>query len=251
MSEIMIIDEHYKDPRLVELYDLDSPWSEDREFYVRIAGASPKRILDLGCGTGLLCDAYAAKGHDVTGVDPSSAMLAVARRKPHGSRIEWVQSSAQDYESQKPFDLIVMTGHAFQVLLEDDDVMETLTTIRDHLAPDGTVVFESRNPQIDWASRWNYSLDIHLSDSIVRESRHFIAMNRDRMTFDLRYQFPDGTLASSSELRFLSRQEIENYLQKAGLRIDKMFGDWNQAPFDERSSDEMIFLARRALDADF
>jgi 2-polyprenyl-3-methyl-5-hydroxy-6-metoxy-1,4-benzoquinol methylase len=116
-----MVDNHYDDPRLAEVYDFDSPWSIDREFYLSLAGSSPQNILDLGCGTGLLCDAFAAKGHQVTGVDPSPAMLAVARRKPHGDKIQWMQAQAQaqSYASAKRFDLIIMTGHAFQVLLND------------------------------------------------------------------------------------------------------------------------------------
>ncbi len=76
-----MLDLHYTDPALAELYDLDSGWSVDREFYLNLAGSTPKRILDLGCGTGLLGDALAARGHEVTGVDPAAAMLEVARRR--------------------------------------------------------------------------------------------------------------------------------------------------------------------------
>ncbi len=83
-----MLDKHYKNSRLAEIYDLDSPWSIDRDFYFSLAGIPSQKILDLGCGTGLLCDAYAAEGHNVTGVDPSSAMLEVARRKPHGKKID-------------------------------------------------------------------------------------------------------------------------------------------------------------------
>ena len=148
-------DLHYEEPSLAELYDLDSGWSVDRDFYLALAGAAPQRILDLGCGTGLLCDAYAALGHSVTGADPAKAMLDVARQKPNGEKIEWVLSSAQDFRSPKRFDLIIMTGHAFQVFLEASDVLATFATMRQHLAPGGLIVFESRNPAIDWPARWN------------------------------------------------------------------------------------------------
>jgi ubiquinone/menaquinone biosynthesis C-methylase UbiE len=39
-----------------------------------------KRALDVGCGTGRLAEALAARGARVWGVDPSEEMLAVARR---------------------------------------------------------------------------------------------------------------------------------------------------------------------------
>jgi SAM-dependent methyltransferase len=242
-------DNHYENPRLAEIYDLDSGWSADRDFYLNLAGSPRQSILDLGCGTGLLCDAYAAKEHDVTGVDPSAAMLDVARRKTFGSDIEWVQSFAQTYQSDKLFDLIIMTGHAFQVLLEDADVCATLSVMREHLKPDGIAAFESRNPAIDWEKQWNYELDLKLPGQIVRESRRFLAMDNSRMTFELRYQFSDETLISSSELRFQSRQEIEEKLPVSGLRVEKLLGDWDGSLFDENTSEEMIFLVKVAAGA--
>ncbi len=239
-------DTHYESPRLAEIYDLDSGWSADRDFYLNLAGSPLQSILDLGCGTGLLCDAYAAKKHDVTGVDPSAAMLDVARRKPHGRDIEWVRSFSQTYQSDKLFDLIIMTGHAFQVLLEDADVCATFSVIRKHLKSEGIAVFESRNPAIDWANQWNYEIDLKLPGQIVRESRQFLKMENSRMTFELRYQFPDEMLLSSSELRFQSREEIEDKLSASGLRVEKLLGDWDGKLFDETTSEEMIFMVKVA-----
>jgi hypothetical protein len=48
------------------------------------------------------------------------------------------QSSAQSYKSQRRFDLIVMTGHAFQVLLTDADALAALGTMRGHLKERGS-----------------------------------------------------------------------------------------------------------------
>lgn len=118
-----MLDIHYQDPRLVELYDLDSGWCIDRDFYLSLPGPHSRKILDLGCGTGLLCNAYAKQGHKVTGVDPSRATLEVARRKPQGTNIEWVQCSAELFNSEKRYDLVIMTGHVFQVLLEVERVL--------------------------------------------------------------------------------------------------------------------------------
>ena len=50
-------------------------------------------VLDLGCGTGRLAIALAARGHLVTGVDPARASLDRARGKPGGDRVTWVDGS--------------------------------------------------------------------------------------------------------------------------------------------------------------
>ncbi len=239
-------DDHYVNSKLAEIYDLDSGWSIDRDFYLSLAGPQRQTILDLGCGTGLLCHAYAAKNHDVTGVDPSPAMLEVGRRKPNGNQIDWVQSFAQTYQSERLFDFITMTGHAFQVLLEDIDVLKTFSTMRKHLKRGGFVAFESRNPLINWERDWNYDMALELPASSVHESRRFLTMENDLMSFELRYQFADETLVSASQLRFLSRKDIEERLTASDLFVDKVMGDWDGTPFDERSSQEMIFIVRAA-----
>jgi ubiquinone/menaquinone biosynthesis C-methylase UbiE len=241
-------DEHYENPKLAAIYDRFSPWSIDRDFYLALADDPPQYVLDLGCGSGLLCDAYAAQGHIVTGVDPTAAMLDVARRKPHARQIEWVQAFAQQYRSEKRFDLIIMTGHAFQVLLEDDDVTTALVAMRRHLKPSGRAVFESRNPAIDWAAEWNGSFQLSYQGETIRETTQVLSRVGDRLTFELHYQFPNETLVSRSELRFLPRQAIEEHLLAAGLRVDAVFGDWDSSRFDATSSHEMIFIARPVED---
>lgn len=240
-------DLHYEHPRLAALYDVDSGWSADRDFYVDLAAGGRKRILDLGCGTGLVCNAYLAGGHDVTGVDPSKAMLDVARQRPLSAGIEWVRCVAQEFRSEKRFDLVIMTGHAFQVLPTEDDILATLDVMRRHLADDGLVVFESRNPAIDWQARWEGGCcDFEIDGTTVRQARRVLSAGDKRICFETRYAFPDAVLISTSELLFLSREEIEGLVAASGLRIEKVLGDWSGGPFDRLHSDEMIFFARHA-----
>src|SRR5258708_11209345 len=87
----MKLDQHYTDPRLVELYDIDNPRGADTDFYVQLAAdLAAHRILDLGCGTGLLTRELAVADRQVVGIDPSSAMLAVPCRQPGAARVQWV-----------------------------------------------------------------------------------------------------------------------------------------------------------------
>jgi SAM-dependent methyltransferase len=239
-------DLHYEHPNLAALYDVDCGWSHDRDFYLSLAGKPPQRILDLGCGTGLICDAYAALGHNVTGVDPAPAMLDVARQKPHAGDIEWVQSRAQDFTSKKRFDLIIMTGHAFQVLLEDEDIRATFDMVRMHLGPSGRFVFESRNPAIDWFGMWNSSHQIEAGGGQVTCTLRSLRCDGNRITFEQRYDFESQSLTSLSELLFLKCDAIEDRLAASGLRVDSVFGDWHSEPFDPATSHEMIFSTRLA-----
>ena len=64
-------------------------------------------------------------------------MLEAARKSRFGKKIEWVQASAEFFQFDTKFDLIVMTGHAFQVLLDDHNVASSFVRIRDHLSREG------------------------------------------------------------------------------------------------------------------
>jgi SAM-dependent methyltransferase len=244
--EELMADLHYEHPELAALYDIDCGWSADRDFYLNLAGKPPQRILDLGCGTGLICDAYAALGHEVTGADPAPAMLEIALQKPHGADIDWVLSTAQDFRSNKHFDLIIMTGHAFQVLLEDEDIAATFEMVRAHLGPSGRFVFESRNPAIDWPSLWDMTHEVVVDGQTVPYTRRTLHRNGNRLTFEQCYDFDGQSLTARSELLFLTREEIEARLSASGLGVESVFGDWDGTPFDPAKSHEMIFSTHLA-----
>jgi 2-polyprenyl-3-methyl-5-hydroxy-6-metoxy-1,4-benzoquinol methylase len=236
-------DLHYTDPRLARLYDHDCGWGPDSTFYLSLAGPAPLHILDLGCGTGILCNAYAARGHVVTGVDPAPAMLDVARRKPQAARITWINGTAQSFHSPHRFDLIVMTGHAFQHLLTDADIAATLAMMRHHLAPSGMIAFETRNPAIDWVRRWHRQTKRHnMDEQTIQQTHHVLATNADRITFETHYAFPDASITSTTTLRFAAEDTITRLARDQGLQVRSLFGDWGRTPFTPATSDEMIFI---------
>jgi ubiquinone/menaquinone biosynthesis C-methylase UbiE len=238
----------YRSAQIAEIYDLINPWAKDSDFYLSLAGPRPSRVLDLGCGTGTLCCALAERGHRVTGVDPAAAMLAVARRKAHAERVEWVESSAQSYKSQRRFDLVVMTGHAFQILLTDADALAVLETMRGHLREGGSVAFETRNPSVDWFGEWaaRQPLLRMLPSSQLLETLQVTGKDGEFISFQTSYRYPHMTLTTSSTLRFPSREHVEALLTRSGLVVRDVFGDWDALPFEPARSPEIIFIAEIA-----
>lgn len=110
----------------------------------RWMGRAPRRILDLGCGTGNHDLPLARRGHEVTGLDLSSSQLAVARRKAKRARlaIRFVRGDMRTFDLPQTFDAAVCMFGAFGYLLEPSDVVRCLRSVRRHLAPDGVLVFE-------------------------------------------------------------------------------------------------------------
>lgn len=235
----------YQDARIAEIYDAVNPWGPDAEFYASLAGSEPLRVLDLGCGTGTLCCALAERGHQVTGVDPAAAMLAVARQKPYAEKIEWIESSAETYKTPQRFDLIIMTGHAFQCLLTDEDVLAAFGTMRLHLAEGARAAFETRNPRVDWASEWaNRGPVVHtVNGERVVETLEVTSNEGEFVSFTTHFQFASERVLTRSRLRFPSREQVEGLMGRAGLRVNEVFGDWGEGSFGEERSREIVFVA--------
>lgn len=60
--------------------------------YLRMAEQfRARRMLDIGCGTGVFALLLADRGFEVVGVDPAEASMAVARAKPGGERVRWIR----------------------------------------------------------------------------------------------------------------------------------------------------------------
>jgi SAM-dependent methyltransferase len=73
-------------------------------------------------------------------------MLDIARAKSGGTAVTWVEGDARSLRLGRRFDLITLTGHAFQVFLTAADRAAVAATIATHLAPGGLFIFDSRNP---------------------------------------------------------------------------------------------------------
>ncbi|MFS8045943.1 class I SAM-dependent methyltransferase [Rhizobium sp. BR 314] len=72
-------------------------------------GLQPKQVLELACGTGEVTQLIHDLGHDVTALDFSEAMLAVARRKHAGkARLRFLLADAEHtMEPDEAYDAIV------------------------------------------------------------------------------------------------------------------------------------------------
>jgi SAM-dependent methyltransferase len=242
----------YDDPRLVALYDALNPAAADTAFYVALA-ESAAHVIDLGCGTGLLACELAGRGYRVTGIDPSPQMLKIARGRPSGDRVTWIEGDASALPFVGAADLLVMTGHVAQVFLDDAAFLATLVAARRALRPGGRIAFESRNPAARAWDNWTAERSLRRVQSAdgravdVWQERHAspdpLATGRVAFTTHARFEGETETLRAESELRFRSRDELAQLLTRAGFAHIDWYGDWNRAPVDETSR-ELIAVAR-------
>lgn len=245
----MMQDDIYTNRDLTALYDALNPARDDTEFYLHIAGPA-KRILDLGCGTGLLACMLSARGHNVTGVEPAGEMLDIARHRKGGGGVTWIEGDARLLKLEQSFDLVIMTGHVFQVFLTDDDVRAVFKTAFEHLGKGGRLIFESRNPLAkaweDWTpERTGKTISVEGVGEVTVQHR-LISVDADLVSFATDHTFhrTGKTIVNGSTLRFLLQTEIEQRLYAAGFSKTIWYGDWHQGPV-QTTSQELIVVAER------
>jgi SAM-dependent methyltransferase len=249
IDALMELDLAYVEPRLVALYDRDNPRGPDTDFYVSlVAEVGAETIIDFGCGTGLLTRELAIDNRQVIGVDPSPAMLAVARQGPGADRVQWIEGDA----SALPIvgaDAVVMSGNVAQVFLEDSEWSATLRALHAALRPGGYLAFESRNPMARAWERWNREATYERFDSPNGPMEcwlEVISAGNERVRMEGHNVFLDTgeDLVAPNELRFRTLTELTRSLTDTDFEVEHVYGNWNKEPVAD-GSDLFIIVARR------
>ena len=153
-----------------------------------------------------------------------------------------VEADARSVRLGRHFDLVLLTGHAFQVFLTDEDRRAMLSTIAEHLAPGGRFIFDTRNPAAqawrEWTPRpsmrrfehpglgaveaWN-DIDRDATTGIVTYQTHYRIIANDRH------------YSAASKIQFTTQERLAVLLDEAGLMIEEWLGDWKGGAYGPTS----------------
>ena len=109
------------------------------------ANITGKRVLDIGCGGGILSESMAVKGAAVTGIDLSSKALAVARLHllESGNTVEYREVSAEQLASEAPASYDVVS--CMEMLEHVPNPASTIAACAALVKPGGHVFFSTIN----------------------------------------------------------------------------------------------------------
>jgi SAM-dependent methyltransferase len=205
----------------------------------------PKRILDLGCGTGNHALPLAERGHTVVGIDRSTAMLEQARAKVSAADIgsvEFCEGDIRAVDLAQRFDVVLMMFTVLGYQRQDADLMAALATTRRHLGPDGLFIFDV------WNGLAVMAAPPHAREIVVREGNSRIARKTHTeldagrrlccVVFELeRTDAHGGTERWQEEhvIRYHFPEELERMLAQNLLDLLSLRSFPDEAPADEHA----------------
>ncbi|MDN4074831.1 class I SAM-dependent DNA methyltransferase [Fictibacillus terranigra] len=125
----------------------DAPYNQWISFFeqaVQSYGSKVSNVLDLGCGTGSLSIRLSKQGYDVTGVDLSDDMLAIAKEKSIQQKVpvQYFQQDMTQLEGLQEFDAAVIFCDSLNYILTEDKVLAAFQSVYQHLKEDGLFLFD-------------------------------------------------------------------------------------------------------------
>ena len=122
----------------VELYDIAFDWdvSDEVDWLLERFGRDCSSVLEPGCGSGRMLEAFARRGIEIVGSDRSSAMVAFARRRlaAAGLTAQVVVADMTDFDLGRTFGAAVCPINTLGHLDEDGLARHLVCVARQALA---------------------------------------------------------------------------------------------------------------------
>ena len=254
----------YEDPWTAEVYDFEyegNARTADVPFWRALAEETGSPVLELACGTARVTIPLARAGWQVTGLDMSPNMLAIARRKLERegrdiqARVRLVEGDMRDFSLDNEFALIIIPFSAFQVLLDRDDQRRCLACCARHLRPRGRLAIDVFHPRLSRLAaegsveegpdefsgpegvsvRWSAHTDYDIANQRLRS----------RCRYERTASGAEATVSEHMlELHYFFRFEMEWMLEACGFEVEALYGNVDRGAFTA-DSPEMIFVARK------
>ncbi|SIS36772.1 class I SAM-dependent DNA methyltransferase [Salimicrobium flavidum] len=231
--------------QLAGVYDRlmeDAPYEEWKQFFMNVLDREnfqAVNVLELGCGTGEITRRLAKEGFQMTGVDLSEEMLAVASRK-YDSAIQWMKQDITKLEGFSGFDAVISFCDVVNYITVENDLEDMFHRTNLALEEKGLFVFDIHSP--------TYALEALSGETFAEVYDDlsyiwFCDAEGTMMTHDLTFFIEEnGSYQRFDEehhQRIYELQTIHSLLGKSGFHILSVHSDFSM---DHGSEGDRIFF---------
>ena len=160
-------------------------------------GLAGKKVIDIGCGGGILSESMALRDAEVTGIDMGETPLSVAQLHSleAGVEIDYQQITAEEMAAQRPAQYDVVT--CMEMLEHVPDPGAIIAACAALVKPDGHIFFSTinRNPK-------SFAM-------MIVGAEYFLRM------------LPKGT---HEYAKFIRPSELESWGRESGLKLEDISG---------------------------
>jgi len=211
-----------------------------------------RRILDLGCGTGVSAEWFAKHGYSVTGVDRSPEMLDIAttRISTSGISLTWLEQDIRNLENTEKVDLVL----SLDVMHELDslrDLESTFKRAHDVLNDNKMLIFDMYT--IEGLTQLALNRDSVLYD----DHRELMIIGQNAYDYERQIQTRDYTIFKQAQgnwqrqearrvLRAYPVQAIATLLHRSGFQMQSVL-KLDLSPYEPGNTQtpRVIFVARK------
>jgi len=227
-----------------EMYQHIFDYDIEFDFYDFILKSNHcRKILEIGCGSGMLARRFLNNGYDYLGLDLNVEMLDIARSEIKTDR--FIQCDMRDLSFDKQFDAVLITGRSLAYVTDNKGIMDTLSGVYQSLKGGGLFVFGvfEANGIFDNFNDFEQNIEHH-DKKIKRISK--LKMNLSTgWTYDWYAKYIvelDGKVSEYDDittLRAFTKDEIGLFLKLTGFEIKEIMDEKKTFTIIAAKSDQL------------
>ena len=197
-------------------------------------------ILDIACGKGRHSMFLADKGYHVTGIDLSEQSIEYCKQFERQS-LEFYVHDMREIFRTNCYDVALNLFASFGYFNSDHDNHLALRTASMSLKPGGYFILDFFNPNliksktpqqhIKKVEGIDFSIYKYSDGNTIEKTIHFNDAGKD-------FKFTES-------VQIISKNTFLNHFNRVGLITKHIFGDYALNPFEEKSSERMIFITQK------
>ena len=207
-----------------EMYQHVFDYDVEFQFYDSILKRNNcHKILEIGCGSGMLARRFLENDFDYLGLDLFNEMLDIARREVKSDR--FVQGDMRNLKFDTQFEAILITGRSIAYIIDNQGIIDTFKGMCNSLIDKGLLVFGVFDAKQIFDNFGDFEQNIEHGYKKIRRISHLERNLATGWTWDWTAKYiieQDGKVSEYDDLttlRAFTRDEIELFLKLAGFNI--------------------------------